>query len=102
MIDRALSNGVVVKAWTFDELYGANGPFLNAVEERGQIFVAEVPSTFYGWTQRPPLTSRPAKKQGKTGQRKAKRDRSGQPIFRVAAGHAASQVRDLAQSSRFF
>jgi SRSO17 transposase len=102
LIDRALSNGVAVKAWTFDELYGANGPFLNAVEERGQIFVAEVPSTFYGWTQRPPLTSRPAKKQGKTGQHQRKRHRSGKANVRVKAGHAASQVRNLAQYSPLF
>jgi SRSO17 transposase len=102
MIDHALDNGVVVKAWTFDELYGANGPFLNSLEERRQIFVAEVPSTFYGWTQRPPITSRPAKRQGKTGKRKGKRNRSGKANARVKAGHAASQVRDLARYSPFF
>jgi SRSO17 transposase len=103
LIDRALSNGVVVKAWTFDELYGANGPFLNALEERGQIFVAEVPSTFYGWTRRPPLTSRPAKKQGKSSQHKnKKRDRSGKANVRAKAGHAASQVRNLAKYSSVF
>lgn len=102
MIDRALSNGVVLKAWTFDELYGANGPFLNALEERGQIFVAEVPSTFYGWTQRPPLTSRPVKKRGKTGQHKRKGKRSRKANVRVKSGHAASQVRNLAQYSPLF
>lgn len=95
MIDRALSNGVVVKAWTFDELYGANGPFLNAMEERGQIFVGEVPSTFYGWTQRPPLTSQPARKKGKSG-------RSAKGSLRVKAGHAASQVRNLTRCSPVF
>ena len=102
MIDRALSNGVVVKAWTFDELYGGNGPFLNAVEERGQIFVAEVPSTFYGWTQPPPLTSRRAKKRGKTRKSKRKRQRFGKAPVRVKAGHAASQVQNLAQYSPRF
>jgi SRSO17 transposase len=102
LIDRALSNGVVVKAWTFDELYGANGPFLNALEERGQIFVAEVPSTFYGWTRRPPLTSRPKKKPGKTGQNNTKHGRPGKANVRVKAGHAARQVRNLAQYSPVF
>jgi SRSO17 transposase len=103
MIDHASSNGIVVKAWTFDELYGANGPFLNALQERGQAFIGEVPSTFYGWAQLPPLTSRPPKKRRKKGRAKRKRDRSsGKVCLRVKAGHAASQVRNLARYSPRF
>ena len=42
MIDRALDNVVCVSAWTFDELYGRDGKFLDALEERGQVFCARV------------------------------------------------------------
>jgi len=53
MIDRAIGNGIQVSAWTFDELYGRSGPFLDSLEERSQAFVAEIPSDFYVWTSRP-------------------------------------------------
>ena len=43
MIDRALANGIRVSAWTFDELYGRDGRFLDALEQRRQVFVAEIP-----------------------------------------------------------
>jgi SRSO17 transposase len=52
-IDRALSNGVRVSAWTFDEFYGRDGKFLDGVQARGQIFVGEIPRNFHGWLQRP-------------------------------------------------
>lgn len=53
LIDRALANGVRVAAWTFDELYGRDGGFLDGLEQRGQVFVAEVPTNFYGWVRKP-------------------------------------------------
>ena len=49
LIDRALGHGVRVKAWTFDEGYGRDTGFLDALEERGQAYVAEVPTNFHGW-----------------------------------------------------
>jgi SRSO17 transposase len=105
LIDQALSNGVVVKAWTFDELYGANVPFLNALQQRGQSFVGEVPSTFHGWLRKPPLTTRPKKKKkskkgGKT--RKPKPGGSGKSGRRIKAGHATSEVRNLVKYSPLF
>jgi SRSO17 transposase len=53
MVDRALDHGVRVQAWTFDELYGRDTAFLDALEERRQVFVGEVPTNFYGWVIQP-------------------------------------------------
>ena len=50
-IDRALSNGVRVSAWTFDELYGRDGKFLDGLESRRQVFVGEIPTNFHGSSQ---------------------------------------------------
>lgn len=65
MIDRALEHGVRVRAWTFDELYGRDTAFLDGLEERKQVFVAEVPTNFYGW-MRPPrvLQDGPSRRRG--------------------------------------
>jgi SRSO17 transposase len=63
LIDRALGNGVRVAAWTFDELYGRDGKFLDGLEQRQQLFVGEVPMDFHGWVQKPKiLRSRPKKR----------------------------------------
>jgi SRSO17 transposase len=50
LIDRALSNGVRVAWWTFDELYGHDSKFLDALEERKQYLVAEIPTNTRIWT----------------------------------------------------
>ena len=39
MIDRALTNGVHVAAWTFDELYGRDGKFLDAFPTRRHCLI---------------------------------------------------------------
>ncbi len=52
-IRRALSNGIRVAAWTFDELYGASYDFLDGLDRLGQTYVAEVPCTFCGWAKEP-------------------------------------------------
>ncbi len=52
-IRRALSNGIRVSAWTFDELYGASYDFLDGLDRLGQTYVAEVPCTFCGWAKEP-------------------------------------------------
>ena len=52
-IDRALANGVRVAAWTFDELYGRDGKFLDGMESREQVIVGEVPVDFHGWGREP-------------------------------------------------
>jgi SRSO17 transposase len=69
-IERALSNGVRVCAWTFDALYGRDGKFLQGLESRGQMFVGAIPSDFHGWLEKPQVLRRPAKKPGKQGRPK--------------------------------
>lgn len=93
LIDRALSNGIRVSAWTFDELYGRNGPFLDALEERGQVFVCEVPGNFHGWVKKPKVLTDGPKHRGK-GRSKA--------YPRLAAGQRSSEVRNLLTYSRVF
>lgn len=58
LIDRALANGVRVQAWTFDEGYGRDTAFLDGLEQRGQVFVGEVPTNFRGWLKKPRLLRR--------------------------------------------
>ena len=53
MVDRAMAHGISVRAWTFDEAYGRDTAFLDGLEERRQVFVAEVPTNFHGWVIRP-------------------------------------------------
>lgn len=69
-IDRALSNGVRVSAWTFDELYGRDGKFLDGLESRGQVFVGEIPTNFHGWVEKPTVLRKDVKKPGKRGRPK--------------------------------
>ena len=66
-IDHALSNGVRVSAWTFDELYGRNRKFLDGLESRRQVFVGEIPTDFHGWVQKPTVLRRGVKKWRKRG-----------------------------------
>ena len=92
LIDRALTNGVCVGAWTFDELYGRDSAFLDGLEQRGQIFVGEVPTNFHGWVIRPRvLQSGPSPHQG----RKRK-------YPRLAAGRPSSEVQNLLRYSPVF
>jgi SRSO17 transposase len=58
MIDRALGHGLRVQAWTFDEGYGRDTAFLDGLEQRGQVFVGEVPKDFRGWMKKPRVLRR--------------------------------------------
>jgi SRSO17 transposase len=51
--DRAVANGVQLPWLTFDEGYGRIPEFHKELDRRGQRYVAEVPSNFYGWCKRP-------------------------------------------------
>ncbi len=93
MIDRALGNGVRVSAWTFDELYGRDGKFLNALEHRQQAFVGEIPPNFHGWVRKPTILEE--------GPKNRRGGRSKQ-YPRLAAGHHSSEVRNLAKYSPVF
>jgi len=93
-IDRALSNGVRVSAWTFDEFYGRDGKFLDGLESRHQVFVCEIPSNFHGWVQKPTvLRSGPKKPKGRGRLRK---------YPRLARRRPSSEVRDLLTYSPVF
>jgi SRSO17 transposase len=91
LIDRALANGVCVSAWTFDELYGRTGEFLDALEERRQVFVGEIPVDFHGWVRKPKILHKGPKRRGRP-----------KVYPRLAAGHHSSKVCDLAQYSPAF
>jgi len=89
LVDRALANGIRVAAWTFDEFYGRDHRFLDGLQERKQMFVAEVPVTFHGWLRRPQLLH--------TG---PKGGATKHP--RVARRHSSSEVRHLFRYSPVF
>jgi SRSO17 transposase len=92
LVDRALANGVRVQAWTFDELYGRDSAFLDGLEQRGQIFVAEVPTSFHGWLKKPRVLRR-----GPSPRRGPKRK-----YPRLAAGQPSSAVPNLLRCSPVF
>jgi SRSO17 transposase len=93
-IDRALANGIRVSAWTFDELYGRDGKFLDGLASRGQVFVGEIPTTFHGWLQKPAVLRKGAKKRGKGGRRKR--------YPRLARRRPSCKVRNLVAYSPMF
>lgn len=93
LIDRALANGVRVSAWTCDELYGRDTKFLNALEDRRQVFVVEIPVDFHGWARKPTILHEGPEN---TGRGRPK----GYP--RLAAGCHTSEVRNLARHSPVF
>jgi SRSO17 transposase len=93
LIDRALANGVHVQAWTFDEGYGRDTAFLDSLEQRGQVFVAEVPTNFRGWMKKPQVLRR-----GRSRRRGRKKD-----YPRLAArDRRCSEVKNLARYSPVF
>jgi SRSO17 transposase len=59
LYDRARVNGIHFAWLTFDEWYGGKPAFLQALDERRQPFVAEVPRTLMGWIDPPRVTERP-------------------------------------------
>ena len=91
-IDRALSNGIRVKAWTFDELYGRDNKFLDRLEQQKQVFVGEIPVDFHGWLRKPRILRFPRKKQ--RGRAKA--------YPRLARRRPSCEVRNLVTYSPVF
>ena len=89
-----MADGITVKAWTFDELYGRDGKFLDGLDERKQAFVGEVPPDFRMWTRKPTVL----RKAPRNTRRKGKGRNMKYP--RLAARDAkAYQVRSLAKHS---
>jgi SRSO17 transposase len=62
LYDRAGGNGIRFQWLTFDEWYGAKPAFLQALDHRGQKFVAETHCQFVAWTEEPDVTTRPRRK----------------------------------------
>jgi hypothetical protein len=90
LVDQAMADGITVKAWTFDELYGRDGKFLDGLDHRKQAFVGEVPPNFHMWTRKPKVLRKSA--------RIGNGDRKKYP--RLAARDAkASEVQNLAKYS---
>lgn len=59
-----------VSAWTFDELYGRDGKFLDGLGSRRQVFVGEIPTNFHGWLEKPTVLRKAVKNLGKRGRPK--------------------------------
>jgi len=91
LYDRAIAHGLTFDWLTFDEGYGSKPRYLQALQERGQLFAAEVPCTFSCWMRAPSVTARPYRKGGRGRPRQAPRLKSGSP--------SPSAVRDLLQHS---
>jgi SRSO17 transposase len=62
LYDRARANGIHFAWLTFDEWYGGKPAFLQALDQRPQPFVAEVPRTLMGWIDPPRVTERPLRR----------------------------------------
>jgi SRSO17 transposase len=94
LIDRALGNGVRVSAWGCDAFYGRDGKFLDALEARKQVFVAQVPVDFHGWVERPKILRFGPKKSKKRGRRRE--------YPRLARRRPSCEVRNLVAYSPLF
>ncbi len=57
-VERALGNGIRFSRMTFDEGYGGKPPFLRGLDHLGQNYVAEIPTSFVGWTKPPEVLYR--------------------------------------------
>lgn len=73
LLDRARGNGVEMAWLTFDEWYGSKPPFLRALDERDQKYVAEVHRHFTAWIDPPGTTQRPFRRGGRGPGRKTPR-----------------------------
>jgi len=93
LIDRALGNGIQVAAWTFDELYGRDSKFLDALDEREQAYVAEIPTDTRVWTAKPKVIRKAPANAGKGRPKK---------VPRVARKPSACEVRNLVRYSSKF
>jgi len=91
LYDRARANGVRFEWLTFDELYGHSREFLAGLRHREQKYVAEVPVTFYGWTQEPGVTNRTYRKRLHCGSvRKTPRRKADSPGPKAVGEHLQS------------
>ena len=95
-VARAVRNGIRVRAWTFDELYGRGREFLDGLMSLGQNFVGEVPCDFTGWLQEPRVLRHPSPQE----RHKPGRQRRYPRVSRKSS--AACEVRHLVRHSPVF
>jgi len=95
-IKRAVTNGIRVAAWTFDELYGRDGEFLDGLQALGENFVAQVPANFTGWVAEPRVLQRPTPQQMHKGGRPRRYPRMARKSL------PACEVRNLVRHSPAF
>jgi SRSO17 transposase len=95
-IRRAQGNGLRFAWLTFDEGYGSKTPFLRALDDMGQNYVAEVPSDFGVWTQRPDVLY-----QAPAGQRPTKGRQRKYPRLKVQHNPTV-EARDVRRYSPLF
>ena len=95
-IARSITNGIRVRAWTFDELYGRGRAFLDGLSELGQNSVGEIPCDFTGWLAEPRVLRHPSRQERHKGGRKRRYPR----LSRKAL--PACEVRNLATYSPVF
>jgi SRSO17 transposase len=86
LYDRAIANGLEFEWLTFDEGYGAKGPFLLELDKKDQLFIGEVPTTMTGWLKKPkvelpPKDPRPGRPQ--KGAKIAKDNPKAQPFKKL-------------------
>ena len=94
MIRHALTKGLKVRAWTFDELYGRDSKFLDGLDDLGEGYVAEIPADTELWTSKPNLTRRQPVKREKRGRKRN--------TPRIIRGRPACEVRNLIRYSSKF
>lgn len=82
LYDRAIGKGLHFEWIVFDEWYGAKPDFLQALSQRQQQFVGEVPKSFVGWLKAPRVVTRAFRKHGRGRGRKIPRLASGSPAAR--------------------
>lgn len=95
-VGRALKNGIRFSAWTFDELYGRDGAFLDSMDSLGQSYVGEIPSNFVGWLRQPKVLVSPKPS------KRSKRGRKRQFPCLSRKSLPACEVRNLTTYSRIF
>jgi SRSO17 transposase len=95
--DRARANGIHFSWLTFDEWYGGKPAFLQALDQRPQCFVAEVPRILMGWIDSPRVTRR-AFRRGRGRGRKVPRlvagNRPVQSVENLFNWHSAFKEQD--------
>lgn len=94
LYDRAHTNGVRFDWLSFDEGYGSKPLYLQGLDDRKQLFVGEVPTTFSCWLETPPVTDRPYRRGGRGRPKRT-------PRLRWDASPPSS-VRDLLEHSPTF